>query len=120
MARLTQGESVVKIINEIYNAFPDHTVTITPRPDGNVLLTLCRGKDFALRKVFPGEAVSSEQGIRALINELTRDIKLANGEVTWQGKNSLWANRDLPTFSGKPIQPTAAKTLLSLRKTKDN
>lgn len=109
----------MKIINEIYNAFPGHTVTITARPDGNVLLTLCTGNEIALRKVFPGEAVSSEQGVRALINELTRDIKLASGEAAWKGKNSSWANRELPTFSGKPIQLTAAKTLLSQRKGKD-
>ncbi len=105
----------MKAINEIYNAFTEHTVTLTPRPDGNVLLTLYRGNVFTLRKVFSGETVSSEIGVRAIINELTRDIKLANGEVTWQGKDSPWVKRDLPTFTGEPIQLTAAKTLVSRR-----
>lgn len=115
---LTQGESVVKVINEIYSAFPGHTVTLTPRPDGNVLLTLSTGNVFTLRKVFPGEAVSSAAGVQAIINELTRDLKLASGEVTWQGKGSPWVRRDLPTFTGEPIQLTAAKTLFSRRELK--
>ncbi|MGG5872244.1 DUF3509 domain-containing protein [Pseudomonas peli] len=109
----------MKFINEIYNAFPGHTVTLTPRPDGNVLLTLCMGSVFTLRKVFPGEAVSSETGVHAIINELTRDLKLASGEVTWQGKDSPWIRRDLPTFTGEPIQLTAAKTLFSRREIKN-
>ena len=109
----------MKIINEIYNAFPGHTVTLTPRPDGNVLLTLCAGSAFSLRKVFPGEAVSSEKGVRALIMELTRDIKLASGEVTWEGQDSPWVKRDLPTFTGEPVQRTAAKALFSRREIKD-
>lgn len=109
----------MKIINEIYNAFPGHIVTLTPRPDGNVLLTLCMGNVFILRKVFPGETVSSETGVRGIINELTRDLKLASGEVTWQGKDSPWVRRDLPTFTGEPIQLTAAKTLFSRRELKN-
>lgn len=109
----------MKIINEIYNAFPGHSVTFTPRPDGNVLLTLCRGNIFTLRKVFPGETVRSETGVRAIINELTRDIKLASGEVTWEGNDSPWVKRDLPTFTGEPVQLTAAKTLFSRREIKN-
>lgn len=109
----------MKNISEIFNAFPGHTVTLTPRPDGNVLLTLCRGPVFILRKVFPGETISSEQGVHAIISELTRDLKLASGEVTWQGKDSHWIRRELPTFTGEPIQLTAAKTLFSRRELKN-
>lgn len=105
-------------ISEIYKAFPEHTVTLTPRPDGNVLLTLCMGEAPALRKVFAGEAVSSEKGVDALIRELMRDIKLASGDVTWEGADSPWVMAELPTFTGEPIQRTASKSLFSRRKVK--
>jgi hypothetical protein len=113
------GDPDMKETSEVNMPSPAYTATLTHRPDGNVLLTLSMGKSLALRKVIDGDIVKSEQCVKALIHELVRDIKLASGDITWQGSESRWVKRELPTFTGNPLQLTAAKSLFSRRKIKD-
>lgn len=104
------------ISNEGNQLSPEYTAAITSRPDGNILLTLRRGKKIALRKVLDEERLRSEKCINTLIRELVRDIKLASGDVSWREKKGLWAKGILPTFTGKSVQVTASKTLFLRRK----
>jgi len=108
----------MKVMNETCQPQPEYTATLTQRPDGNVLLTVSVGKTLALRKVLDSEAMRSEACLNALIHDLVRDIKLANGEVTWKGNESRWVKSKLPTFTGDPIQLTASKSLFMRRKIK--
>lgn len=104
-------------IQELFQAFPGYEITITPRPDGMLLLCLGRGQGEAepLRKAIDGDVVFCEQRVRRLIRELTRDLKLAAGEVSWKGEGNQWVRAELPTFTGGPIHFTAAKTLFARR-----
>lgn len=102
-------------INEFFDAFPGYTVSIKPRPDGKLLLSLDRKDRPTLRKAIDSDAVFCQQRVRCLIRELTRDIKLAAGEVSWKGEGNQWVRGELPTFTGGPIQVTAAKTLFARR-----
>ncbi|HZX16770.1 MAG TPA: DUF3509 domain-containing protein [Pseudomonas sp.] len=101
---------------ESEQALAEYSVKLTHRPDGNMLLTLRTGKKLALRKVLDGELVKSKESISSLIDDLLRDIKLASGDIAWQGKENRWIKKELPTFTGAPIQLTASKSLFSRRK----
>ncbi|MHA6492036.1 hypothetical protein ACX0MV_02160 [Pseudomonas borbori] len=103
-------------IQELFKAFPSHDVSITPRPDGRLLLTLCKDEQPAMSKVIDREVVLCERHVRGLIRDLLRDMKLASGEVCWNGEGNQWVSSDLPTFTGAPIHQTAAKTLFARRK----
>jgi len=102
-------------IKEFIDAFPGYTVSITPRPDGKLLLTLDKDDHPTLRKAIDSDAVFCQKRVRGLIRELIRDIKLAAGEVSWKGEGNQWVRGELPTFTGGPIQVTAAKTLFARR-----
>jgi hypothetical protein len=96
-------------------ALPDHTVSITPRPDGMYLLCISREGENIFLKAVDKLAVDTEDGARALQREILRDRKLVSGEVNWKGTGAQWVSRKLPTFTGAPVNPTAAKMMWSRR-----
>ncbi|QEY62789.1 DUF3509 domain-containing protein [Metapseudomonas lalkuanensis] len=99
-----------------YDAFPQHQVTVQPRPDGSLLLTL-QGRDGKpVCKAIDSEAFYSDERVRQVIHELQRDLKLEAGEVHWHDKGVDWVSRELPTYQGGPVHLTAAKTLVARRK----
>lgn len=102
-------------IQELFQAFPGYEIAITPRPDGMLLLCLKHGDADPLRKAIDGDVVFCEQRVRRVIRELTRDLKLAAGEVSWKGEGNQWVRAELPTFTGDAIHFTAAKTLFARR-----
>ncbi len=100
----------------LYDAFPQHQVIIKPRPDGSLLLTLKGTDGQSVCKALDSEALYSDERVRQVIRELQRDMKLEAGEAVWHGTGVDWVSRDLPTYLGRPVQMTAAKTLVARRK----
>ena len=96
-------------------ALPDHDISIKPRPDGMFLLTICKDGDALFTKAVERQAVSSAEGVQALEHEILRDRKLVSGEVNWKGTGAQWVSRKLPTFTGAPVNPTAAKMMWTRR-----
>lgn len=102
-------------IDHLNSALPDHTVSITPRPDGMYLLTISREGEAIFLKAVDKTSIDTADGARALQREILRDRKLVSGEVNWKGTGAQWVTRKLPTFTGAPVNPTAAKMMWSRR-----
>lgn len=94
---------------------PGYDVKICKRPDGRVLVTLSKDGEAVFMKAVERQAVAAEQGLTGLLREIQRDHKLVSGEVSWKGAGAHWVHRSLPTFTGKPVNPTAAKTMWQRR-----
>lgn len=93
---------------------PGHDVKIAKRPDGKLLVTLSsNGEAIFMKAVEPQSVV--EEGLKSLLREIQRDRKLVSGEVSWKGAGAQWVHRSLPTFTGAPVNPTAAKTMWKRR-----
>ncbi|KIQ06044.1 MULTISPECIES: hypothetical protein [Pseudomonas] len=105
----------VSAINQLITALPDHQVSIKPRPDGMYLLTISKDGENVFVKAVDKQSVISEAGVHALQREILRDRKLVSGEVNWKGTGAHWVSRKLPTFTGAPVNPTAAKMMWSRR-----
>ena len=103
------------VIEQLRIALPDHDVSIKPRPDGMYLLSISKEGEAVFLKAVDKLAVDSEDGARALEREILRDRKLVSGEVNWKGAGAQWVSRKLPTFTGVPVNPTAAKMMWSRR-----
>lgn len=105
----------VSAINQLITALPDHQISIKPRPDGMYLLTISKDGENVFVKAVDKQSVISEAGVDALQREIVRDRKLVSGEVNWKGTGAHWVSRKLPTFTGAPVNPTAAKMMWSRR-----
>lgn len=103
-------------IKEFFDAFPGYDISIKPRPDGKLVLTLRQGENAKMTscKVIEREVVFCEQRVRHLIHEVVREQKLAKGEALC-AQDGRWET-ELPTFTGSPIQQTASKTLVARRR----
>ncbi|BCG24278.1 hypothetical protein TUM18999_24690 [Pseudomonas tohonis] len=88
-------------IKEIYEAFPDHSVAITPRSDGKWLLTLSKGGVQELSREFDGEAAFSQRRIRGLIREVAEEMLLVACVDAMSKQRSLG---ELHGFIGSPLQ----------------
>ncbi|UCJ16223.1 hypothetical protein K5Q02_20820 [Pseudomonas sp. MM211] len=102
-------------INQLITALPDHQISIKPRPDGMYLLTISKDGENVFVKAVDKQSVMSEEGVHSLQREIVRDRKLVSGEVNWKGTGAHWVSRKLPTFTGAPVNPTAAKMMWSRR-----
>jgi len=102
-------------IEVLASALPDHEITLTPRPDGKFLLTVAKGGATQLCRAVDRHSVVDHNELRALAHELERDHKLVSGEVSWKGAGARWVRRKLPTFTGAPVSPTAAKMMWNRR-----
>lgn len=102
-------------IKEFFDAFPAHDISITPRPDGTLLLTLRRRGEVPLSKAIDGVMLLSQASVQELIRDVTLSLKRANGQALMADGRAQW-RRDLPTFSGEPIHVTAAHRLVYRRK----
>lgn len=94
---------------------PVHDVKIAKRPDGKLLVTLSRNGETIFMKAVEPQAVVFEDGLRGLLREIQRDHKIASGEVSWKGAGAQCVHRSLPTVTGAPVSPTAAKTMWKRR-----
>lgn len=88
-------------IKEIYEAFPDHSVAITPRSDGKWLLTLSKGGIQELSREFDGEAAFSQRRIRGLIREVAEEMLLVACVDAMSKQRSLG---ELHGFIGSSLQ----------------
>lgn len=102
-------------IEVLASALPDHDITLTPRPDGKFLLTVAKGGATQLCRAVDRRTVVDQNELRALAHELERDQKLVSGEISWKGTGARWVRRQLPTFTGAPVSPTAAKMMWTRR-----
>lgn len=96
-------------------ALPHHEITLTPRPDGKFLLTVIKDGATKFIRAIDHRAVTDEAELRALAHEFEREEKLVSGEISWKGAGARWVRRKLPTFTGAPVSPTAAKTMWTRR-----
>lgn len=103
-------------IKEFFDAFPAHSVSIKPRPDGMLLLTLRKDNEVALNKAIDSTAIFNQDSVRELIFDVTLSLKLANGQAIEKHDGDRWGLRDLPTFTGGPIHVTASRLLVHKRK----
>ncbi|WP_043310334.1 DUF3509 domain-containing protein [Pseudomonas sp. ML96] len=103
-------------IKEFFDAFPAHKVSIAPRPDGMLLLTLRKPNEVPLSKAIDSAAIFNRDSVRELIFDVTLSLKLANGQSIDKGDGDRWGLRDLPTFTGNPIHITASRMLVHKRK----
>lgn len=103
-------------IKEFFDAFPDHDVSIKPRPDGMLLLTLRKQNEVPLSKAIDSAAIFNRDSVRELIFDVTLSLKLANGQAIDKDDGDHWGLRNLPTFTGGPIHVTASRMLVHKRK----
>jgi len=102
-------------IDVLAAALPHHEITLTPRPDGKFLLTVVKDGSTKFIRAIDHNAVTDETELRALAHEFERDEKLVSGEISWKGAGARWVRRQLPTFTGAPVSPTAAKMMWTRR-----
>lgn len=105
----------IAAIKQLANALPDHQISIKLRPDAMYLMTISKDGENIFVKAVDKCAITSVEGIYALQREILRDRKLVSGEVNWKGTGAHWVSRKLPTFTGAPVNPTAAKMMWSRR-----
>lgn len=103
-------------IKEFFEAFPAHSVSIKPRPDGMLLLTLSKPNEVPLSKAIDSAAIFNQDRVRELIFDVNLSLKLANGQAIEKDDGDRWGLRDLPTFTGGPIHITASRLLVHKRK----
>lgn len=104
------------VIKEFFEAFPAHEVSIKPRPDGMLLLTLSKQNEVPLSKAIDSTTIFNRERVRELIFDVTLSLKLANGQAIDKDDGDCWGLRELPTFTGAPIHMTASRMLVHKRK----
>ncbi|OLU26240.1 hypothetical protein BVH03_16085 [Pseudomonas sp. PA15(2017)] len=102
-------------IQHLIENLPDYAIDFKKRPDGMLLMTLRKDGEVAFVKAIDRQTVFCETRVQALLHEIVRDNKLISGEISWKGQGAQWIDRSLPTFTGSPINPTAAKMMWSRR-----
>ena len=102
-------------IKEFFDAFPGYGFPSAP-PRRHAAAHPRQAGRGGHEQGHPERCRVLQERVRGLIRDVMREMKLASGEVTWKGEGNIWLSRDLPTFTGGPIQMTAAKTLVERRK----
>ena len=102
-------------IQHLIDNLPGHEVAFSKRPDGKLLMTLSQEGEAVYVKAIDKQTVFCEESVKALLHEIMRDRKLVSGEINWKGQGAQWIDRSLPTFTGAPINPTAAKMMWTRR-----
>ncbi|MBU1332815.1 MAG: DUF3509 domain-containing protein [Gammaproteobacteria bacterium] len=100
----------------LYTAFPEHTVSVTPRPDGNLLLTLSKDDVSQYSRAVNVDAMFAKPAAEKLIKQLRRDMKLEEQGGAWSSQDAPWLCAELPTYLGGPIHFRAMQTLVARRK----
>lgn len=101
-------EHAIRCLNE---SFPGHEVAFKSRPDGKLLVSLSQnGKSLYMKAIDPC-TLMHERDLRSLINEFNLSRKSANGTIRKEDIYEQLLQSALPTFSGSPINPTAAKMI---------
>lgn len=101
-------EHAIRYLNE---SFPGHEVALKSRPDGKLLMSLSQnGKRIYMKAIDPG-TLMHERDLRSLINEFNLSRKATNGASHKEETYEQLLQSALPTFSGNPINPTAAKMI---------
>lgn len=103
-------------LKAFFDAFPAHDISIRPRPDGTLLLTLRKPDEVPLSKAIDSAMLLRQASVGELILDLRLSLRRANGLAIMDGDSGHWCRRDLPTFSGEPIHVTAAHRLVYRRK----
>lgn len=95
-------------IKEFFDAFPAHSVSIKPRPDG-MLLTLRKPNEVPLSKAIESAAIFNQASVRELIFDVTLSLKLANGQAIDKGDGDCWACATCPPSpAGRSTSPPRA------------
>ncbi|WP_027911261.1 DUF3509 domain-containing protein [Pseudomonas sp. URMO17WK12:I4] len=102
-------------IQHLIESLPDYAIDFKKRPDGMLLMTLRKDGEVAFVKAIDRQTVFCETRVQTLLHEIQRDSKLISGEINWKGQGAQWIDRSLPTFTGAPINPTAAKMMWARR-----
>ena len=101
-------------LTELYvSAFPAHSVSLQPRPDGTFVLALKKANSQVLIKVIAAQTVYSRAAANDEILSLQREVQIRDGSLS--GSTGSAAHK-LPTYSGKELSLRAMQSLFNRRK----
>lgn len=93
-----------------------HEIAFKARPDGKLLMSLSQnGKSVYVKAIDPS-ILMREYELRLIINEVNLNRKIADGDICKEDIGQQLLKNTLPTFSGGPINPTAAKMIWKTRR----
>ncbi|WP_275547854.1 hypothetical protein [Pseudomonas sp. Marseille-Q0931] len=96
---------------------PGHDVLIKARPDGKILMSFSKNGSCLYMKAIDPCSLISEADLDSLVEGFKLDRKLISGNIHKEDIEKKLLHNALPTFSGHPINPTAAKMLWKRRQT---
>ncbi|MGA6106978.1 DUF3509 domain-containing protein [Pseudomonas solani] len=91
------------ITTYLANSFPEHSVTMSARPGGSLVVCLERAGNRYLRVVAAGALADADQ-LDALVKQIELDLKLRKGGELWLATDGHRAGIELPTYSGMPLR----------------
>jgi hypothetical protein len=103
------------VIRYLSKQLPGHEVALKSRPDGKLLMSLSQNGKSIYMKVFDPCTLMREKDLSSIVYEFKLNQKIIKGNVHREDIGNQLLQYSLPTFSGSPINPTAAKMLWKKR-----
>lgn len=94
---------------------PEHEVAFKARPDGKLLMSISQAGTNTYIKVIDPCAFVNDRDFKTIIDEFKLTREIVTGNINWEDIGKKILRSALPTFSGSPINPTAAKMLWKKR-----
>ncbi|WP_437883000.1 DUF3509 domain-containing protein [Pseudomonas sp. LRF_L74] len=101
-------------LNAFYEAFPEHIVSVKPRPDGSVLMQLEKADEESFSRAIEVEDLFCAKRAGKIIGQIQRDMHLLGGDQFLKNQQAIKC--DLPTYLGEPIHLRAMQKLVANRK----
>lgn len=102
-------------INYLRKHLPEHEVAFKARPDGKLLMSVSQnGRSIYMRAIDPCTFIC-DQDFKTIVDEFKLNREMVTGNIRWEEIGKKILQSALPTFSGSPINPTAAKMLWKKR-----
>ncbi|MBH3338346.1 hypothetical protein I5L51_04390 [Pseudomonas mendocina] len=102
-------------INYLRKHLPEHEVALKARPDGKLLMSLSQNGTSIYMKAINPCALISDKDLKTIVDEFNLTREMTTGNIRWEDVGKKILQSPLPTFSGSPINPTAAKMLWKKR-----
>lgn len=103
------------VIRYLTTHLPGHEFSFNKRPDGKIIISLSKNGANIYMKAIEPCSLTREEDLKKLTKDLKLTQKLNNGNICREEIEKLLLQRALPTFSGNPINPTAAKMIWKKR-----
>lgn len=102
-------------LSSFSDAFPEHAVSLMPRPDGSLLIKLEKEENLMFSRAIDAKDLFCPMRTNKVIHQIQRDMNLDEGNVAL---DQQWMTTDLPTYLGQPIHLRAIQTLVAKRRIK--